>query len=279
MSEAADPTVGEGDSPFPAAYGSVGAGEGQEVPARPPRAPRTARSATPAAPTDAAERAPRRRLPPPDSPPVHPSPTSDDTVSPAGPAAVESAAAPADGWATGERSTRPARPRVRRSPPDDASEWPAASPDDLRARQVAREYAPDAEISLGRDRRWGRRRVTVVRTRVDRRLVRRIDTWTVFKMSFFFYLLLLVIVLVAGIVTWFVAQRIGFIGDIQKSVRSLADDRTFILHGGPVFEYAALAGVVLAVAGTLLNTIGAMLYNLLSDLVGGVQTIVVTEPD
>ena len=110
-------------------------------------------------------------------------------------------------------------------------------------------------------------------------MLRRIDTWTVFKMSFFFYLLLLVIVMVAGVVTWFVAQRIGFVGDIQKSVRSLADDRSFILHGGPVFEYSLLGGAVLAVAGTLLNTIGAMLYNLLSDLVGGVQTIVVTEPD
>lgn len=157
---------------------------------------------------------------------------------------------------------------------------PGTAVSDAVAMQVAREYAPDAEIRLGGHHWWQhRRKVTVVRSRSARRLVRRLDTWTVFKVSLIFYLLLLVIVLVAGIVAWRVAGQVGFITDIQKGVRSLADDQSFKLHGGVVFKYSLMGGAALAVAGTILNVVAAMLYNLISDIVGGIQVIVVTEPD
>ncbi len=85
--------------------------------------------------------------------------------------------------------------------------------------------------------------------------------------------------LVAGVVTWSVAQHLGFVNDIQRSVRSLADDRKFILHGSVALKYSAAGGAALGLLGTLFNTVAAMLYNLLSDVIGGVQVVVVTEPD
>jgi hypothetical protein len=112
----------------------------------------------------------------------------------------------------------------------------------------------------------------------SRRLLRRFDTWTVFKVSLVFYLLLLVIVLASGVVVWSVAVNLGFIADIDKAVRSLADDRSFTLHPGNVLLYSALTGAVLALFGTLLNVIASLLYNLISDVVGGVQIVVVSEP-
>jgi hypothetical protein len=147
------------------------------------------------------------------------------------------------------------------------------------ARRIVESEAPGAAYELGKQRRWGRRKVTVLRSRTNRRLVRRIDTWTVFKVSLLFYLLMVIIVLVAGVATWSVAQHLGFIGDIQKSVRSLADDRTFVFRGAAALKWAALGGAALGLLGTLFNTVAAMLYNLLSDVVGGLQVIVVTEPD
>ncbi len=150
---------------------------------------------------------------------------------------------------------------------------------DAMVRRVAESVVRDAPFEIGKDHRWRRRKVTVMRTRVNRRMVRRIDTWTVFKVSLLFYILMLAVVLVAGLVTWSVAQHLGFVNDIQKSVRSLADDKKFILHGGAALKYSAAGGAVLGLIGTLLNTVAAMLYNLLSDVVGGVQVIVVTEPD
>ncbi len=168
----------------------------------------------------------------------------------------------------GRTEPGPARHRPDRTLPDNV------------ARQVGREYAPDSEIAVGAHHWWQRRRkVTVVRARSSRRLIRRLDTWTVFKVSFLFYVLMLVVVLVAGLVAWRVAIQVGFVNDIQKAVRSLADDRKFKLHGNVAFKYTAIGGAVLVIAGTLLNVVASMLYNLLSDLVGGIQAIVISEPD
>ncbi|MHB1930886.1 MAG: DUF3566 domain-containing protein [Acidimicrobiales bacterium] len=110
-----------------------------------------------------------------------------------------------------------------------------------------------------------------------RRLVRRVDAWTVFKVSLLFYLLMLGIFLLAGVVAWHVAVPLHFIRDIERAVRTLADDRTFVLHPKVVLKYAAAAGGALALLGTVMNTIAAVLYNLISDVVGGVQTIEVVK--
>jgi hypothetical protein len=150
---------------------------------------------------------------------------------------------------------------------------------DWMARRIAEFEAPGAAYELGKQRRLRRRKITVLRSRTDRRLVRRIDTWTVFKVSFMFYLLMVIIVLIAGIVTWNVAEHLGFIGDIQKSVRSLADDKSFVFHGRVALRWAAIGGAALGLLGTLFNTVAAMLYNLLSDVIGGLQVVVVTEAD
>jgi hypothetical protein len=186
--------------------------------------------------------------------------------------------------ATTPRANSPRRP-LRPPPADPAGfEEMRVGADDGRtpdwmARRIVESEAPGAAYELGRPRRWGRRKVTVLRTRTNRRLVRRIDTWTVFKVSLMFYLLMVIIVLVAGVATWSVAQHLGFIGDIQKSVRSLADDKTFVFRGADALRWGAVGGVALGLLGTLFNTVAAMLYNLLSDVIGGLQVIVVTEPD
>lgn len=109
--------------------------------------------------------------------------------------------------------------------------------------------------------------------REQRALIRRIDTWTVFKVSLCFYLIALIVVLVAGVVVWQVATALGFIADIQKAVRSLADAYKFKLRAGVVLEWTAAVGAVLCVAGTLVNVIAAVIYNLISDVVGGVQLV------
>jgi hypothetical protein len=127
---------------------------------------------------------------------------------------------------------------------------------------------------------FGRRqRVRVTRGVHSRRLVRRVDVWTVFKVSLVFYLLVLLIVLVAGVVVWNVAQAFGLIHNIEKSIRSLFDLTSFHLHPLPVLGYTALGGAALTVVGTLLNVVMALLYNLISDIVGGVQVVVVTDPE
>ncbi len=125
----------------------------------------------------------------------------------------------------------------------------------------------------------GRPRVRITRGVHSRRLVRRVDVWTVFKVSLVFYLLLLLVVLVAGVVVWNIAQAFGLIHNLEKSIKTLFALKTFTLHPLPVLAYTAAGGAAITVVGTLLNVIMALLYNLISDVVGGVQVVVVTDPE
>jgi hypothetical protein len=127
--------------------------------------------------------------------------------------------------------------------------------------------------------RRGRRQVEVVRGRRSRRIVRRVDTWTVLKVSAVFYLCAWLIVLVAVVLLWIIASAFGSIHDIEKSIRTLFDYNSYRLHAGAVFFYTAVGGLLLALIGTLVNTLAATLYNLISDVAGGLQVIVLAEDE
>ncbi len=103
--------------------------------------------------------------------------------------------------------------------------------------------------------------------------------WTVFKVSALFYFLVVFALVVAGVILWNIASAFGVIVSIQKSVRTLFDLKTYVLHPGPVLLYGAGGGIVVAIAGILVNTLAALFYNLISDVIGGVQLVVVTETD
>ena len=59
----------------------------------------------------------------------------------------------------------------------------------------------------------------------------------------------------------------------------LFDLKSFTLHPDLVLEYAAAGGGVLTLVGTCLNVLAALVYNLLSDVVGGIQVIVVGQSE
>jgi hypothetical protein len=101
--------------------------------------------------------------------------------------------------------------------------------------------------------------------------------WSVAKVSIVFYLLILVAVVVASVMLWYVADAAGSLQSIEKSVRTLFSLSKFTLHPGAVALYTALGGAVLAVVGTLGNILGALMYNLISDLVGGIRFVEVDD--
>ncbi len=122
----------------------------------------------------------------------------------------------------------------------------------------------------------GRQRVPDVRRR---RVVRRIDVWAVFKLSLVFYLCVLVVMLVAGIVLWNVAAAFGVIHNLDKLVRSLFALSSFKLRPLSALGWGAAVGLVLCLMGTFLNVLATVLYNLISDVVGGVQVFVVGDDE
>ncbi len=132
---------------------------------------------------------------------------------------------------------------------------------------------PDGRRQTRQERKATKR----MRARKVRRVVRHVDPWSVLKLSLFFYFCLLIIVMVAGVILWNIARQAGTIDDLQNLFKDLGLFETFTFEGDTIFRAAALGGLVLVIAGTGVNVLFAVLFNLISDLVGGIRITVIEE--
>jgi hypothetical protein len=103
-----------------------------------------------------------------------------------------------------------------------------------------------------------------------RLIVRRVEPWTVLKFSVLLYITLYLVILVAGGVLWTAATVTGLRENIEKFIGDLIASDDFHLLGGTVAKASVLGGMVMVVMGTGVNVLLAVLYNLISDVVGGV---------
>jgi hypothetical protein len=109
-----------------------------------------------------------------------------------------------------------------------------------------------------------------------RRVVRKIDTWSVLKVSALFYLSLVLVLLIAGVILWAAGSSVGAIDSVEKFMRAIGfDDFRFV--GSQLFRGFTAAGLVLVILGTGLSVLIAVIYNLISDVVGGIQLTVLEE--
>lgn len=117
-----------------------------------------------------------------------------------------------------------------------------------------------------------------VRPRVRRvtRVVRHIDTWSVFKVALVLHMFMYVVCLTAGVFLWQVADSTGTIDNIERFFESFGWE-TFELRGGEVYHNAWIAGLFLVIGLTGLAVLAATLFNLITDLVGGVRVSVLEE--
>lgn len=110
-----------------------------------------------------------------------------------------------------------------------------------------------------------------------RRVLRKIDTFSLAKMAFLFHLCLSLVMVVACVLLWTLADGQGMIDQLEKTVRANLQLDTFTIEGKVLFRAAVGLAVLFALLGTGLWILGAFLFNLLSDLVGGVQVWVLEE--
>jgi hypothetical protein len=123
--------------------------------------------------------------------------------------------------------------------------------------------------------RRDRRRDTRLRARKVTRVLRRIDPWSVLKVSAVLYLCLWLVITVAGAILWQVARVTGTLDNLQDFLATALADDTFTIEGGRVLLSTLLGGAVLVFAGTGLTVLLAVLFNLVSELTGGLQMSVV----
>ena len=108
------------------------------------------------------------------------------------------------------------------------------------------------------------------------RVVRDIDVWSVFKVGVVFHLVLYVVVLVAAALVWSVAASTGTIDNVENFFESFGWE-TFTFNGRSLFVDFAMLGLLTALLGTAAWVIGAVMFNLITELVGGVRVSVLEE--
>ncbi len=115
------------------------------------------------------------------------------------------------------------------------------------------------------------------RVRKVNRIVRRVDAWSVFKIALVFWAVTLVIFLVAGLLLWNLAESTGTLTNIEGFIKELFGLEAFEFDGSKVFRASWMIGAVLVVAMTAMTVTMAVLFNLISDLFGGVRVTVLEE--
>ena len=109
------------------------------------------------------------------------------------------------------------------------------------------------------------------------RLVRHVEPWSVLKISLLFYFCLWIIMLVAGTLMWRVASSTGVIDNVEKFIKEIFALKSFSFDGVQIFRAYSVGGLVVVVAATGFTVLLSVLFNLISDLTGGVRVTVVEE--
>lgn len=123
-------------------------------------------------------------------------------------------------------------------------------------------------MSIGLARQPRVRRVT--------RVIRDIDPWSIFKVGLVFHLVLYLVVLVAAVLLWSVASATGTVDNIERFMESFGWE-SFRFNGWQLFRSMSVLGLLIAVLFTGIWVLGATMFNLITDLVGGVQVTVLEQ--
>jgi len=116
------------------------------------------------------------------------------------------------------------------------------------------------------------------RPRVRRvtRVIRDIDVWSIFKVGLVLHLVLFVIALIAVTLLWSVATSTGTIDNVENFFESFGWE-SFSFDGSELFSNFAVFGLLATLLGTAAWVIGAVMFNLITELVGGIRVTVLEE--
>ena len=118
--------------------------------------------------------------------------------------------------------------------------------------------------------------------RKARLVIKHIDPWTVMKLSFVVSVVMLAVCVVAVAIVYGVLGKMGVWTQINTLVDEVSPTTTSSafhspVSAGRVVGVAAVIGAINVVLLTALSTLGAAIYNLISDLVGGIE-VTLTDP-
>ncbi|QGG93628.1 DUF3566 domain-containing protein [Actinomarinicola tropica] len=169
------------------------------------------------------------------------------------PAAAAAASAPAAAVRSGDRTV----------------ERPAAT-----AAAAPTAAARPARPAVADDR--GRRRGPL-RARQVHRVIRRVDPWSMLKLSLVFWFCVWLMVMISGVLIWGVAVGSGTVEGVEGFIARLLAFEEFTFNADQIFRLFAMGGLILVFLATAVSAILAVLFNLISDLIGGIRITVIEE--
>jgi hypothetical protein len=117
-------------------------------------------------------------------------------------------------------------------------------------------------------RRPGSRRIRVG--------IRRISPWSVLKFSLIFYFCVMLVVLFGLAILYMLLGALGVLDSLAQLLEGVGfGGGNFEFHGFAIFRTLFLIGFLTVVIGSALSVFIAVLYNLISDLVGGIEVTLV----
>ncbi|MEX0989967.1 MAG: DUF3566 domain-containing protein [Actinomycetota bacterium] len=109
-------------------------------------------------------------------------------------------------------------------------------------------------------------------SRKARVVVRKVGPWSVLKFSLLFYLCVMLVVLLAGTMLYLVLDALGTIdAAVELAVNLSVVEAGFAVDGNWLFWRALSVGLIGVVLWSLVNVFVIFLYNLISDVVGGIE--------
>jgi hypothetical protein len=186
------------------------------------------------------------------------------------------------GRTPGSGRARPDQPSTSRSraeaprAPADSEPDDSRSPARSRLRPAAPQSTDDVDAPDGGRRTLGYRRQRFEARKV-RRLIRHVDPWSMLKLSLLVSLCMWLILVIASVVLWTVARNAGTVESIESFVNSSLSLQDWSLEGDVLFRQFALITLLLSLAFTAATVVASLVFNLVSDIIGGVWVSVIEE--
>ena len=102
-------------------------------------------------------------------------------------------------------------------------------------------------------------------------MIRKVRPWSVLKVSFFFYLCVWAVIVGAFVILYGLLGAIGALDSVTELIREVFAEPTFEIQGDWLFSRGILIALGMVVLWTLINVFAVLLYNLISDVVGGIE--------
>ena len=116
-----------------------------------------------------------------------------------------------------------------------------------------------------------------LRARKVRRVIRHIDPWSVLTFSVIFHLVVVGSIFIATLLVFVLSVQLNLLEQVETQIQQLFNLEVFEIRLRPLATALAQFSFILVILGTLLHVLFAVIFNLISDLVGGIRVTVVEE--